>query len=192
MTFPSFAAGEVLTSTDMNQVGMWKIIPTGATNGTVGTDGDVTINNGTATVSVAGVFGQLYDAYQIVVSGGGAGADYGLNMYLGAIRTGYYYVGEYRNYANTVNNVINAAGDTQWGAVGIATSNTLSANIFLNNPYLNKNTYFNSAYIYGNAAGGLAQMGGYLADNNSYTGFTLFINASTFTGGTIRVYGYRG
>lgn len=175
-----------------SKMGLYKIIPTGATNGSVTSDGDVIINNGTASVAVANAFSSLYDSYQIIVTGGGTnGGDYGVNMRLGATVSNYYYVGEYRNFPNTVNNVINGAGAAEWGAVGIATANNLAANVFVNMPFLTKNSYFAASYIYSNPAGGLAQMGGYLADNNSYTGFTLFINASSFAGGTIRVYGYR-
>lgn len=178
-TPPTFTTGQVLTAASMNAVGMWLVK-------------SQTIGSGSGTVVVPSAFSSDYDAYQIVVSGGGtAGGDYGLNMRLGSTVSGYYFTGEYRNFPNTVNNVIAGNNASEWGAVGIATVNSLQANIFVTNPFLTRNTYFSAPYIYNNAGGGLANMGGFLADSNSYTAFTLFINASTFTGGTIRVYGFR-
>lgn len=178
-TPPTFTTGQVLTAAQMNAVGMWLVK-------------SQTIGAGSSNVVVPSAFSSDYDAYQIVVSGGGTTAgEYGLNMRLGSTVSGYYYTGEYRNFPNTVNNVISGNNASEWGAVGIATPNTLQANIFVTNPFLTKNTFFSAPYIYNNPAGGLANMGGYLADSTSYTGFTLFINASSFSGGTIRVYGFR-
>lgn len=152
----------------------------------------ISVSPAVASVTVNDAFSSEFDNYLVTVSGGAmTSGDYGLNMYLGSTRTGYYYVGEYRNFANTFNNVINAANASEWGATGIATTNTLQATITVSGPNLAKNTYFSATYTFGNPNGGRAAMGGYLADNTQYTGFTLFINASTFTGGTVRVYGYR-
>lgn len=178
MTFPVFATGDVLNASDMNAVGMWLVK-------------SQTISNGVSSVTVTNAFSTNYDAYQIVVSGGGAGGDYGLNLRLGSTNTGYYFTGEYRNFANTVNNVIFNNNASEFGAVGIATTNTLQANIFINQPFLTKNTYFSAPYIYGSTAGGQAHMAGFLDNNISYTDFTLFMYASTFSGGTIRIYGLR-
>lgn len=151
-----------------------------------------TIGSNVASVTVTSAFSSEFDVYQITVFGGAMNSgDYGLNMYLGSTRSNYYYVGEYRNFANTVNNVINASNASEWGAVGIATTGTLQASILVSGPNLAKNTYFSDTYIYGHPSGGIAAMGGALLDNNQYTDFTLFIGASTMTGGTIRVYGYR-
>lgn len=178
-TPPDFTTGQVLTAAQMNGIGMW-LVKTQV------------IGSGSGTVVVPSAFNGDFEAYQIVVSGGATGGgDYGINMRLGSTVSGYYYTGEYRNFPNTVNNVIAGNNAAEWGAVGIATGNTLSANIFVNNPFLNKNSIFSAPYVYNNPQGGLANMGGYLADNNSYTSFTLFMNASTFSGGTIRVYGFR-
>lgn len=149
-----------------------------------------TIGSAVTSVTVTDVFSSEFENYLITVSGGVCGADYGLNMYLGSTRSGYYYTGTYHTYGNT-SAWIGASNAAEWGAVGIATTNTLQANISVSGPNLAKNTYFSNTYIYGHPAGGRAAMGGYLADNTQYTSFTLFINALTITGGTIRVYGYR-
>lgn len=151
-----------------------------------------TIGSGVGSVTVTNAFSSTYDAYQIVVSGGAMDAgEYGLNMTLGSTTTGYYYAGYYITYSNTNPWNLNGSNAAFWGGAGIATPNGLSANIFLNNPYLAKHTLFQASYIYNNSAGGQGSNGGYLANSTQYTDFTLAISASSMTGGTIRVYGYR-
>jgi hypothetical protein len=179
MTYPAFNSGEVLTASDMNAVGLWLVKTQ-------------TIGTGVASVTVNGAFSANYDNYLIMVTGGGTTAgDYGINMRLGGTVGGYYYYGEYINYANTFANAINGAGVAEWGAVGIASTTNLMARVNVHSPFQTKPTYFSADYTYNNPGGGRANMAGYLNDSNSYTDFTLFINASTFSGGTIRVYGYR-
>lgn len=187
--------GQVIYETDTKQTLVWQ-----GTAWVMLTDADTppglvllktqTIGSNVASVTVTDAFSSEFDNYLITVSGGVCGADYGLNMYLGSTRSGYYYTGTYHTYGNT-SAWIGSSNAAEWGAVGIATTNTLQASILVSGPNLAKNTYFSNTYIYGHPAGGRAAMGGYLADNTQYTSFTLFIGASTMTGGTIRVYGYR-
>lgn len=179
MGYPSFNTGDVLTAADMNAVGLW-LVKTQA------------IINGQNNVVVSNAFSADYDNYLVMVSGGGTnGGDYGINMRLGSTIGGYYYYGEYINYANTFANAINGAGVAEWGAVGIASVPNLMARINVHSPFQTRPTYFSADYTYNNPGGGRANMAGYLNDSTSYSAFTLFINASTFSGGTIRVYGYR-
>lgn len=183
MAVKTFTTGEVLTASDCNQF---------LNNGGLVYITQATISSGASSVTINNCFSAAYNSYEIVITGGGTnGGDYGINMRLGSTTTGYYFVGEYRNYANTVNNVINGSNTAQWEALGIASTNTLAAKVFVHNPYLAKNTFYSSTYVYNNTAGGMAQMGGYLNDSNSYTGCTFFMNASTFSGGTITIYGNR-
>jgi len=180
-TPPTFVTGTVLTAASMNAVGMW-LVKSQAISTSVGV----------GSVTVTDAFNSDFDAYQIVVSGGAMTAgDYGLNMTLGSTTTGYYYSGYYLTYGNTNPFNLNGANVGFWGAAGIGTTSTLSANIFVNNPYLAQNTYFHCAYTYGNPAGGHSFNGGYLANNTQYTSFTLSVAASSFIGGNIRVYGFR-
>jgi len=150
-----------------------------------------TIGSAVSSITVTNAFSSTYDSYQITVSGGACGGDYGINMYLGSTRTGYYYSGVYLTYGNSNPWNLTGSNATEWGGLGIATTNTTYANIFVSNPYLSKNTYFSAFYTYGHPGGGNAANGGYLANSTSYTDFTLFINASSITGGTVRVYGFR-
>lgn len=46
------------------------------------------------------------------------------------------------------------------------------------------------SFLRSNAQWGLTSLGGAVNNTTSYTGFTLFPGSSTFTTGTIRVYGY--
>ena len=148
------------------------------------------VGSGVSSVTVTGAFSSEFDAYRIILSGGASNSgDYGINMYLGSTRTGYYYTGTYLTYGNSPS-WIGSANAAEYGAAGIASINTLHADIFVNGPYLAKNTFFQNTYIYNHPAGGRADMAGYLANSTQYTDFTLFCG-TTITGGTIRVYGYR-
>lgn len=182
MAVKTFAVGELVTASDAN---------TYLANSGLDFVKSQTIGSGVSSVTVTGAFSSTWDAYNIVVTGGNMSAgDYGINMRLGSTTTGYYYTGTYLTFGN-VGSWIGASNAAEWGAVGIATTNTLYANVIVHNPNLTKNSYFQSDYIYGHPAGGRANMAGYLADNTAYTSFTLFVNASSFAGGTITVYGYR-
>lgn len=149
------------------------------------------IGTNVSSVTVTNAFSGDFNAYRIILSGGASNSgDYGINMYLGSTRTGYYYTGTYLSYGNT-SGWIGSANAAEYGAAGIASTNTLHADIFVNGPNLAKNTFFQNTYIYNYPSGGRAEMAGYLANNTQYTSFTLFMGGSTMTGGVIRVYGYR-
>ena len=151
-----------------------------------------TVATSSSAVSITNCFSATYDAYQIVVSGGAMNAgEYGLNMKLGTQASGYYYAGFYLTYGGGNPFNLLGANSSFWGAVGIATPNGLNANIFLNNPYLTKNTFFTANYIYNNVGGGHGSNAGFLNSLDSYTGFTLSVGAGNFSGQTITVYGFR-
>ena len=183
MAVKTFTTGEVLTASDTNtylaNAGLVYITST-------------TVASSSSAVVVTNCFSSTYDAYQIVVSGGAMSAgDYGLNLQLGSTTSGYYYAGYYITYggANPFN--LLGANGSNWGAVGIATTNGLNASIFLNNPYKASNTFFTANYIYNATGGGQGNNGGYLNNTTQYTGFTLSVGAGNFSGETIVVYGYR-
>ena len=188
--------GMVIYETDTNRTMVWQ-----GSAWVMLTDADTppasqlvkvqTIGTNVGSVTVTNAFSSEFDSYQITVTGGSCGGDYGLNMTLGSTTSGYYYAGFYLTYAGTNPFNLNGNNAAFWGATGIATTNTLSANIFVNNPYLAKHTYFSAPYVYGSGAGGHGANAGYLANTNQYTDFTLAISASGMTGGTIRVYGFR-
>lgn len=180
MTFPTFQPGEVLGAADMNAVGLWLV-----RTQTIQTSPAVTV------VTVNNAFSSDYDNYLITLNGGTSSSGaWGINMRLGSTISGYYYFGAYTNWQNTSSSTINASNAAEWGAVGISTPNNMLASIAVYDPFRTRNSYFTSDYIFNDPTGGRANMAGYLADNNSYTSFTLF-SAGSFSQGTIRVYGMK-
>ena len=170
---------------------MQPIKPTSATNGTV-SGNVVTIGNSVGSVTVNGVFSSLYDNYLIQVSGGSASGSVAVGLTLGATASGYYAAGVSMTFAGTSTNAFDNNG-SKWTYAGTATTDSIHANIILNSPNRATRTYLYNNYVFGNPAGGGDAMfySGYLNNTTQYTAFTLTPNTGTFTGGTIRVYGYR-
>jgi len=165
-------------------MGLVKVIPTGATNGTVGATGTVTIGNAVASVAVAGCFSSLYKNYKIQVSNGTGSSLQAIAMTMTGSAVSYYQTLAYWSYAG-VATVLPVNNGVQWSYVGESgDSNTINMDIL--NPNLAKYTQFNGAYI--GSVAGVVQ--GYHAVATAFTGFTISV-AGTMTGGTIAVYGYR-
>jgi hypothetical protein len=188
MTFPVFNVGETLRAADMNAVGLWKVSPTSATNGTL-SNGVVTVGSAVASVTVSGVFTADYDNYEIVYQTGDASAVAALfikfNNSTGAT---YSYGGGYTLFGTT-SFVAEQANNTTDG-IRIGNSNVdLSSCVFqVVSPFLATPTHVMSQHAdqqYFSVRGG--------RDSNaaSQTGFTLIAPGSTLTGGVIRVYGRR-
>ena len=174
-TPPTFVAGQPLTAAQMNTIGA-HLVKTQS------------LNTGTTTVSVTSAFSADYDNYLIEVSGGtmsglsaiavtmtGSAASYYGSLLYTPLGTG--------TPTGSANN--NAAS---WTLVGVGSTTYIALRFEMADPYLAKPTrILNSSYA------STTDAGSYNGQHNvatSYTGFTL--TASTnFTGGTIRVYGYR-
>jgi hypothetical protein len=149
-----------------------------------------TIGTAVSSVNVTGAFSTTYDAYKIVVSGGVGSTNSNLGLKLGATTTGYYSGQTFCVYNNAVaggriNN--NAAS---WLTVGFASTNSLSFNVDLINPFLTKNTFLKFMVAQNATNGDGGGGGGFLNDSTSYTDFTITPSTGTLTGGTIYVYGY--
>lgn len=172
-------------------MGLVKVIPTGATNGTVAANGTVTIGNAVTSVTVSGAFSSLYDNYRIIVNGGVAGTDINFGLRLGSTATGYYEVGLYTQITSTSPGAYTNSNATLFSSVGYGNANDLSATIELRDPYKTKTTLIDSLAMQARTNGYMNRLNGWLNDTTSYTAFTLIPNASTLTGGTIRIYGYR-
>lgn len=170
-------------------MGLVKVIPTGATNGTVTADGDVTIGNAVSSVSVT-CFSDLYDNYKITISGGAASTPMVLKMTLGATVTGYYYTFVYTDFDNTAD-AAGAANATGFVYAAEGQSDGMHGCIELFAPYLAKRTRIFNGISSGSGTGYAGTNNGFLNNTTSYTAFTLTPNTGTITGGTIRVYGYR-
>ena len=180
---PTYSAGEILTSADMNDVSTL-----GNYQGLFWIKSQ-TIGTAVSSVTVTGAFSSDFDTYLITVSGGSNSVSgSALNFKLGATVTGYYYSLLYSAF-NTTPLAAGGANVGAWDYVGSGQTAGINAVIELNSPFLSKATSIrssiaNSTFYAGNQAG-------YLNNSTSYTSFILATAVGTMTGGTIRVYGMR-
>jgi hypothetical protein len=179
MPVPDFSPGEVLTAAAMDSIGLWLVKTQ-------------TIGTGVSSETVTGAFLADYDRYKITVTGGIASTTIDLRLTLGSATSNYYGFLTYGVY-NT--NTVQGFGQNNtafWGYAGTGSTDTLSANFELDNPFNTKRTQIFSQNAVPVATTGAASVfAGFLNDNTSYTAFTLTASTGTLTGGTIRVYGYR-
>ena len=178
-----------LITTANNAIGMKLIVPTSATNGTVGATGAVTFS-GVSSVSLDGVFSSAYDNYKIVafVKGSADAAGKFRFRTSGSDNTtsNYWWGGYYQGYGATT--TINP--ETGGGAVNTATISGVSslaggfaADVF--SPFSTDYTLVNapSADSYNR------QYSIQFRATTSFDGFTFYPGSGTITG-TISVYGY--
>jgi hypothetical protein len=143
---------------------------------------------GVATVTVSDAFSATYDNYKIVINGGSASGTQPFRVQMGATTTGYYGALVYGNYATTGVASATMNNGALWVYTGTTPTGLVGAMFELQNPFLAGITTITAPYYDATNAGHLS---GYLADNTSYTAFTLSPNAGTITSCVITVYGYR-
>lgn len=187
MTYPSFSAGDVLTATDMNGVGLWRVVPTGATNGTVNSDGTVTVGNAVASVTVSGCFSSTYDNYRIIYSGGTGTSGGWLYFQVNGAPTGWYGNYIYANFASGAPLSVGVNNGASANYIAGCINGAWNMNLEVNSPNLTKSTFVSAPFSDANSAGHASYS---LATSVAYTGFILTPVGSTMTGGTIVVYGY--
>lgn len=173
-----------------NYMGLVKVIPTGVTGGTLAANGTITIGNAVSTVAVTGAFSSLYDNYKILIQGGSATAntDY-VRLQLGSTTSGYRYDYIFANMASGTPASAGTVAGANFAYCGIA-SLTLFANIEVMGPFATGMTTVQA--LAGRTGQNMGMMVGTQIDSTSFTGFTILSGVGiTFTGGTIRVYGYR-
>jgi hypothetical protein len=171
-------------------MGLVKVIPTGATNGTVSADGDVTIGNAVSSVSVSGAFSALYDHYKILIYGTIASSAGNGTLQLSGITGSVYSLGgTFFNYGSAVVSGYGPAATTTWNAIApIFTSGGSSISIDLFGPNLASNKQM---FVQASSPTGYYSFGGACGSTTQATGFVFSSNVTSITGGTIRVYGYR-
>jgi hypothetical protein len=179
MTYPTFNNGDTLPASDLNAIGLW-LVKTQA------------VGTGVPSVTVTGAFSADYDNYLVtvdnVVSSSGdttffflPGADTATATYSSG---GMFvlYTGAGVGY--------NANSATTAGiGVGITSTTNTSLSFMVYDPFLPKWTR-----AMGNMSSGdnyVATYGGVQKKLSQYTAFNIYPASGTFTGGTIRVYGYR-
>ena len=196
-SFIAFSVANTYTQSQVDGLvnaapGMRLVVPTSATNGTVGATGAVTFS-GVSSVSLDGVFSSAYDNYKIVAfvkgSADAAGKFRFRNTGSGADNTtsNYWWGGYYQGYGATT--TINP--ETGGGAVNTATISGVSslaggfaADVF--SPFLTDYTLVcaPSADSYNR------QYSIQFRATTSFDGFTFYPGSGTITG-TVRVYGYK-
>ena len=149
-----------------------------------------TIGTAVSSVTVNNAFSSEFDNYEIIMSGGTQSAATDVKMKLGSSATGYY--GFLTYGASGSSTILGANRDNQaqfnWVGGSVAGQAT-HACVQVLAPYLSVYTKIrNAAYQNGNNYG---TMQGEHRVASSFTSFELYVDAATFTGGTIRVYGYR-
>jgi len=149
-----------------------------------------TIGSAVSSVTVSNVFSSSYDNYRIVVanctaSGAGTQVNFSMNNSTGGT---YNWAGNYITYASTTNNVIVGANNSVASICLSGVNNTNNFTMDVLSPFLTTRTTWTTQY---SNSGYRGSFGGF--DNNavSQTGFTIVATGITFTGGTIKVYGYK-
>jgi hypothetical protein len=146
---------------------------------------------GTASsVVVSDAFSSAYDNYEIIYTGTSlATIDAQFTCQLGSANA---------NYRTTLvyvsNNSTPLAASTVQSAftwVGGGSSNDAYAHFKLFNPFLTRHTRMETSAYLAHPDAAFGHASGVHSANTSFTAFTLASTAGTFTGGTIRVYGYR-
>lgn len=150
-----------------------------------------TIGSAVSTVSVTDAFNSNYENYKIVISGGVSSAANGVHMQMTGTSTGYYMFEIYGGYGSASVAGYASANGTQWYDVAQCTTDSINSSIELFSPQAAKPTSFNSRSSQTRTTGTVVWNQGYLANSTQYTGFTIYPQSGTFTGGTIRVYGYK-
>lgn len=172
-------------------MGLVKVIPTGATNGTVSATGTVTIGNAVSSVTVNGAFSSLYNNYKVIVSGGAATSPGGPVVTLGATATGYYQAGVFVQIGVGTVTALNTSNGTGWSNMGRQSTNGINCVFDLFEPFNAKRTSFIQHAPTPETNGFYISQSGMVDNTTSYTAFTLAAGGGTFTGGSLTVYGYR-
>ena len=151
--------------------------------------GVVTIGSAVSSVTVASAFSATYDAYKIIVTGGVASGNIQMQFLLGSSITTYYNSLIYAPFATGTPAGIGNNNQASWDYVGYGTTDSLSFNADILDPFATKYTKLvNAVYTAVNEAGSAS---GVHKTATSYTSFIIRPSSGTFTGGTVRVYGYQ-
>jgi hypothetical protein len=172
MTYPVFTNGTVLPASDLNAIGLWLVK-------------SQTVGSGVSSVTVTGAFSADYDNYLITYTGG-TSLDTNTTLKLGSAVTGYYGSLIFGNYASATVTGANDNNQSQFSFVGGGAFTSCYIEVLT--PFVNTGTEVRARVRYSTVYGTYI---GARVTAESFTSFILAPAAGTFTGGTIRVYGYR-
>lgn len=184
MTFPVFASGDVLNAAEMNAVGLWLVKAQ-------------TISVASATQDITACFSSDYSNYRVEIDGLTTSAIIGLQMQLlvgtTPTATGYYWSGLEVTTAGAVTGSggANVTGGTLQ-IIGFTTPSGATMEVWA--PNKATRTSYTSGGVDMRTAGVSPYRAatGFQDSNTQFTGFRLLTGgATTITGGTVRVYGYR-
>lgn len=193
-TPPDFTTGQVLTAAQMNQIGLWKMVPTGATNGTISATGDVTANATVSSLTITGCFTSDYDNYLIQLVGGSnttSNADLYLQLRTSGgstSNTGYYSALIYSTLASATPVAFNVSNGAQWTNAGACISTTTpSMNLTLTAPNLARRTTIGGFVSRGDVVGSTS---GYHDVATAYNSIVITPSGGTISSCVVRIYGY--
>lgn len=179
MSYPSFSAGDVLTASDMNAVGLWKIA-----------SGSLSLT--TTATNVTGVFSSDYKQYRLLLNNTARSTSNRIDMkYIvgtTATSTNYYQGGIASDFSsNTTVYMQRSNNDSQFYGI---TSNSLTfITMDIANPNVAASTLHSGTCIDNNSGYGYS-FGGLNQTTNQFTGFQLFTSTGTATV-EYQVFGYR-
>lgn len=165
-TPPVFVANTVLTASQMNKVGTWKITSSTSSGSGVALD-------------LSSCFSSSYANYRLYITGSSATAgNLALQLLDGAtvINTNYVWNQVKRDYSGTTNTVTSSGGTTTNMRIGLmnngALGSTSSFVVDILNPYASDPTMFSSMCSYSSTEGYTVLGAHYFA--NSYDGLRIF------------------
>jgi hypothetical protein len=171
------------TYVNKNVGGLNLVIPTSATNGTVGTNGIVTFS-GVSSLTVNGCFSSTYQNYKILFSTSAGQANVELRLQLtsgGTSNTGSYLCQPSGGVGSTV--------ESSFPLTFIQYNGVVANEFSLLQPALSVHTQYVTDWNYDDGGSIIyRKMGGKHRVNTSYDGFV--ISGATTMTGTIRIYGY--
>ena len=196
MTYPNFNSGDILTATDMNALGMYKMTPTSVNNATL-SGATVIPNSAVSTVTINGVFTADYDNYIISASGvtasSGGGVLYGKLTSNSVPQTNGWYGNTFFISAGGAGSLSNATvSNAATFEICCLTNTTNHKNAGVCNiqaPFLSNQTRAQ----YNNADDYYFRLGAFhLSNTNSYDGVQILPSGGTISGGEISIFGFKG
>jgi microcystin-dependent protein len=150
-----------------------------------------TIGTAVSTVTVNDAFSANYDNYKIIVSDGVGSAEQILGLRLGAVTTAYFGALVYSTYTTATPVAATNNNNAGWTWAGFGSTVSQSINAEISSPFLAKRTFISTGLSLASTTQWAGTFNGFQNSNTSFTGFTIFTNTGTMTGGTIYVYGYK-
>ena len=147
-----------------------------------------TVGTAVSSVTISGAFSSTYQNYKVIFNGGVASGGTDIYLTLGAANTGYYSARMGWRYSNSSFDFSDSNNGSRFLLGGGDTTHA-GMNFDIQGPNLAKPTFVQGLFPSTTA---MAACGGYQSSSTQFTAFTFVGDgATTFTGGTVRVYGYK-